>query len=94
MKWLKEMKRKCCDNMCRQGRDCPERFSLYQARYLNLFKDIKKLWHYLDKQFTLVEWLVVLLLAIFISIGLYEGILWMIQKSMTGSTFYQVMMKG
>ena len=57
-------------------------------------KNIQSKIHYLDKQFTLVEWLVILILAIFISIGLYEGILWLIQKSMTGSTFYQVMMKG
>jgi hypothetical protein len=92
MKCLKTMKRKCCDNLCRQGRDCPNNEpSLYQARYYNLLKDIKKLWHYLDKQFTLVEWLVILILAVLLSIGFYKGILWTIQKSMTASTFYQVM---
>jgi uncharacterized membrane protein len=78
------MTRFCCDNKCRQGRDCPNRIP----------RNFKFLWYKIERQFTLVEWLVILLIAVFISIGLYKGIVWMILKSMTGSTFYQVMMKG
>lgn len=55
---------------------------------------IKNKIHYLDRQFTLVEWLVVILLAGLISIGIYKGVLWMILKSMTGSTFYLERMMG
>ena len=62
-----------------------------KIEWQKLQKNIRSKIHYLDKQFTIVEWLTILILAILISIGFYEGILWAIQKSMTGSTFYQVM---
>lgn len=39
--------RYCCDDMCRQGRDCPNRTGLnlsnYQMRYYNLWQWIKGL---------------------------------------------------
>ena len=54
-------------------------------------KNLKSKIHYLNCQFTIVEWLVIFILAILLSIGLYKGIIWMIQQSMMGSTFYQVM---
>ena len=54
-------------------------------------KNIRSKIHYLDKQFTIVEWLTILILAILISIGIYKGIIWTVQKNMTASTFYQVM---
>jgi hypothetical protein len=39
------MSKYCCDDLCRQGRDCPNRLTLtdYQMRYYNLFQWIKKL---------------------------------------------------
>ena len=72
------MTRFCCDNKCRQGRDCPNRIP----------RNFKFLWYKIDRQFTLVELLVILLLVGFISIGFYKGIIWTIQQSMTGFTFY------
>ena len=62
-----------------------------KIEWQKLQKNIRSKIHYLDKQFTIVEWLTILILAILISIGFYKGILWAIQKSMTASTFYQVM---
>ena len=76
------MARYCCDDTCRQGRDCPNRIP----------RNLKFLWYKIDRQFTIIELLFLLMVVGFISIGLYKGIVWIILKSMTGSTFYQLMM--
>ena len=62
-----------------------------KIEWQKLQKNIRSKIHYLDKQFTIVEWLTILILAILISIGIYKGIIWTVQKNMTASTFYQVM---
>lgn len=37
------MKRFCCDDLCQQGRYCPNR-TQYQMRFYNLIKSIKGLY--------------------------------------------------
>lgn len=57
-------------------------------------KKIKSIWYIINKNFTLVELAVIIGLSIAISIGIYKGIIWMIQSSSMGSTFYRMVMKG
>lgn len=37
------MPRFCCDNLCNQGRDCPQR-TQHQMRFYNLIQSIKGLY--------------------------------------------------
>lgn len=52
-------KRKCCDNLCHQGRDCPERKERALDKIENFMYNsgIVNLYYRFTEKFTIMEWL-------------------------------------